>query len=259
MSSVQETAQKLTTAPEREASFSRALDAIVEKFEKTFRKREASIAKFEGEAELERQRAEFERELWLLRVHLVEERPSIEYDNGDELKEMISNKLAVSAVGENQGTDWWWTPANFEFQGLLQKVQSALEKETQSEHKPWRKGLFYVWSVLGEIVYLSVILGAFSAASSKFESIVFAALVLIYNSTTVAVRGVGLASLTLLYRVEENLGQIGRALKLRMPVGPANEVARQVTKTATIAIIHNISIGIGSLIALWHLVTAILA
>src|SRR5579862_725298 len=80
-----------------EASFSRQVSTIIEKCEREFRSRERSIAKFEGEAELEKQREEFEHQLWLIRVHLLEERPSIDYDDGEELKEMIANKLAVSS------------------------------------------------------------------------------------------------------------------------------------------------------------------
>lgn len=259
MASAQEDIQELTSAQKREASFSRALDAIVEKFEKEFRGREGSIAKFEGEAELERQRAEFERELWLLRLHLVEERPSIEYDNGDELKELISNKLAMSATIRSHRSEWWWSPASFGVQEILQKVKRALEKETESKSKSWRKRLGYAWSGFEELVYLALVFGIFSVATSKFETIVLASLVLIYNSTTVAVRGVGLVSLTLMYRIEENFGQVGRALKLKMPVGPANEAARQLTKTATTALIHYASIGIGSLIAIWHLVAAVVS
>ncbi len=259
MSNVQETAQELTIAQQREASFSRALDAIIEKFEREFHAREGSIARLEGEEGLERQRAKFERELWLLRVHLVEERPSIEYDNGDELKELISNKLAMSATIRSNGSEWWWTPAPFEFREILQKVKRTLEKETESKSKSWRKGFGYAWSALEEIIYLALVLGVFSVATSKFETVVLAILVLIYNASTLAVRGVGVVSLTLMYRIEENLGQVGRALKLKMPVGPADLAAQQLTKTATTSLIHSISIGIGSLIALWHLVTTIAA
>jgi len=258
MGGPQENAQELNRAQKREASFSRALDAIVEKFEKEFREREGSIAKYESEGELERQRVEFEREIWLLRVHLVEERPSIEYDNGDELKELISNKLAMSATIRSHHSEWWWRPATFGVQEVLEKVRRALDKETESKSKSWRKRIGYAWSALEEIAYLALVFGMFFVATSKFETIVFASLVLIYNTTTVAVGGVGLVSLTLMYRIEENLGQIGRALKLKMPVGPANEAARQLTKTATTVLIHNISIGVGGLIAIWHLVAAIL-
>jgi hypothetical protein len=259
MTSAQEDTQELTSAQKREASFSRALAAIIEKFEKEFHGHEAFTARRHGEAELERQRAEFERELWLLRVHLVEERPSIEYDNGDELNELISNKLAMSATIRSHGSDWWWTPASFGVQEVLQKVKRTLEKETESKSKSWRKRLGYAWSGFEELVYLALVLGIFSVATSKFETIVFAGLILIYNTSRLAVGGVGLVSLTLMYRIEENLGQVGRALKLKMPVGPANEAARQLSKTTVTVLIHSISMGVGGLIAIWHLVASILS
>jgi hypothetical protein len=240
-------------------TFSRQARTIIERFEREFGSRERSIAKFEGEAELERRRAEFERELHLVRVHLLEDRPSIDHDDGEELTEMIANKLAVSSPNKAHSSDWWWTPANSSIQEILTEVQRALQNETKSKAQPWRRGMFYGWSVLSELFYLAIVVGVFSAATSKFETVVFSALIMIYNAVTSRISGVGLAAIYLMYRVEEAYGEVGRALGLKVPVSPAKEAAKQVSKSTVAALIHNISIGIGSLIALWHLVTAILS
>jgi hypothetical protein len=254
-----ESVQEADNTSAREASFSRQASTIIEKFEREFGSRERSIAKFEGEAELERQRVEFERELYLVRVHLLEDRPSIDYDDGEELKEMIANKLAVSSPNKAHSSDWWWTPADPSIQEILREVQRALEKETKSKAQPWRRGMFYAWSVLSELFYLAIVVGVFSAATSKFETVVFSALVMIYNAVTSRISGIGLAAIYLMYRLEEAYGEIGRALGLKVPTAPAREAAKQTTKSGAVALIHNISVGIGSLIALWHLVAAILS
>jgi len=245
------------SASGHEANFSRQVSTIIEKFEREFRSREGSIAKFEGEAELERQRAEFERELWLMRAHLLEDRPSIDYDNGEELKEMLANKLAVSSPNKAHSSDWWWTPANPSIQEILGKVQRALEKETKSKAHPWRRGMYYAWSVLTELVYLAIVVGIFSVASSRFETVVFSALVMIYNAVSSRISGIGMGAIYLMYRLEDAYGEIGRALGLKVSVSPAREAAKQITKHGVGALIHNASIGIGSLIALWHLIAAI--
>jgi hypothetical protein len=241
-----------------DASFSRQVSAIIEKFEREFRSRERSIAKFEGEAELERQREELECQLGLMRVHLLEERPSIDYDDGEELKEMIANKLAVGSPNKAHSSDWWWTPADPSIQEILREVERALEKETKSKAHPWGRGMFFAWCVLSEIIYLAIVVGVFSAATSKFETVVFSALVMIYNAVTSRISGIGLGAIYLMYRLEEVYGEIGRTLGLKVPVAPAREAAKQISKSGGAALIHNVSIGIGSLIALWHLIAAIL-
>jgi len=241
-----------------EANFTRQISAIIEKFEREFRSREPSIAKFDGEAELERRRAEFERELWLMRVHLLEDRPSIDCDDGEELKEMVANKLVVSSPNKVHSSDWWWTPADASFQGILREVQRTLEKETESKVRHWRRGMSYAWSVLSELIYLAIVIGLLSAATSKFETMVFSVLIIIYNAVTSRMSVIGLGTVYLMYRIEEAYGEVGRALRLKVPVSPARQAAKQVTKSTVAALIHNVSIGIGSLIALWHLVAAIL-
>lgn len=241
-----------------EATFSRQVSTIIDKFEREFRSREHFIAEFEGEAALETRRTEFEREIRLMRVHLLESRSSIDYDKGEELKEMIANKMAVSSPNRIHSSDWWWTPADPLFDDVLKKVQRVLEKETASKSGAWHQGLSYTWSVLSELIYLAIIVGVFSVASSEFETVVFSALVMIYNSVSSRISSVGLATFYILQRLEEAYSEIGRAIGLRVSVYPAREAAKQISKSGVAVLIHNVSIGIGSLIALWHLVAAII-
>ena len=106
---------------------------------------------------------------------------------------------------------------------------------------------------------MAIILGIFSVATSTFETVVFSALVMIYNAVSSRIGGVGLGAIYLMQRVEEAYSEIGRAVGLKVSVSPAKEFGKQVTKAGIAAVIHNIFLGIGSLIALWHLVGAILS
>lgn len=249
-----------------EASFTRQVTAIIEKHEKQVLPHEPKREVFASDEVYALRREEYahehercQRELWLMRLHLLEERASIDLDDGEELKEMIANKLAISSPNKVHSSDWWWTPADASFQGILREVQRALEKETKSKSRPWRRVVFHSWSALSELIYLAIVVGLLSAATSKFETMVFSALVMIYNAVTSRVSGIGLGTVYLMYRSEEAYGEVGRALGLKVPVSPAKEAAKQVRKSTVAALIHNVSIGIGSLIALWHLVTAILS
>lgn len=254
------------TTAGHEASFSREVGAIIEKHEKQLLPHEPKREVFasdeayaECREEYERELERSQRELWLMRVHLLEDRPSIDLDHGEELKEMIANKLAVSSPNRIHSSDWWWTPADPPFQDILRKVQRVLEKETKSKARPLRRAMFYVWSVLSELIYLALVVGVFSVATSRFETVVFSSLVMIYNAVSSRISGIGLGAIYLMQRLEEAYGEIGRALRLKVSVSPAREAAKQISKSGIAALIHNVSIGIGSLIALWHLVTAILS
>jgi hypothetical protein len=249
-----------------EERFSLQVRAIIEKHEKQLLPHEPKREVFASDEAYTQHRDEYERELekcqrelWLMRVHLLESRASIDYDNGDELKEMIATKLAVSSPNRIHASDWWWTPADPSFQDILRKIQRLLEKETASKARPWRQGISYAWYVLSELIYLAIVVGVFSVASSRFETVVFSALVMIYNAVSSRISGVGLATIYLMQRLEEAYSEIGRAVGLRVSVSPAREAAKQISKSGIAALIHNVSIGIGSLIALWHLLTVILS
>lgn len=172
-----------------------------------------------------------------MRVHLFEERSSIDYDDGEELREMLANKLAVCSPNKAHSSDWWWTPSSPSIQESLREVRRALEKETKSKAHPWRRGMLYAWSVLSELIYLAIVVGIFSAATSKFETVVFSALVMIYNAVTSRIGGI-IGAIYLMYRVEDAYGEIGRTLGLRIPVAPAGEAAKQFGRSGIVALIH---------------------
>jgi hypothetical protein len=253
-------------AAPHEANFSRQVSAIIDKYEKKFLPLELTRQVFDSDEAYNEHREEYKRELQrcqrelrLTRLYLLDDRPPIDDDDGEELKEMIANKLAVSLQNKAHPSDWWWTPADPSIQRILTEAQQSLEKETKSKAAPWRRGIFHAWSILSGLIYLAIVLGIFSAATSKFETMVFSSLVMIYNSVSISLSGVGLGGIYLLQRLEEAYGEIGRTLGLRVSVSPARKAAKQIARSSVGALIHTVSIGIGSLIALWHLVTAIVS
>jgi hypothetical protein len=253
-------------AAPHEANFSRQVSAIIDKHEKKILPLEPMRQVFSSEEAYAERREEYERELQrcqhellLTRHYLLDDRPPIDGDNGEELKEMIADKLAVSSQNKVQPSDWWWTPAEPSIQKILTETQQSLEKETKSHAPTWRGRMLHAWSILSAVIYLAIVLGIFSAATSKFETMVLSSLVMIYNSVSVSLSGVGLGGIYLLQRLEETHGEIGRKLGLRVSVSPAKTAAKHIARSSVDAVIHSVSIGIGSFIALWHLVTAILA
>jgi hypothetical protein len=81
---------------------------------------------------------------------------------------------------------------------------------------------------------------------------------MIYNAATQGIGVVGWGTLYLKHAIETAYGKIGRALKLKVPASRTTEAAKGLNRTSALATIHGVSMRIGSLIALWHLVTAML-
>ena len=123
--------------------------------------------------------------------YLIDIHDSIDEDDVEELKQDIANKLAISSMDRVGRKDWWWTPANGLVTGTLKEVQRTLEKMTAGNTRGWPRKLRLAWKVLAELIYLAIVLGVFSVASSEFEIVVFAALVLIYNSVLFVGAGIG--------------------------------------------------------------------
>jgi hypothetical protein len=175
----------------------------------------------------------------------------------DTLKANIDNKLAVGRQRIHPSV-WWWAPVPWRLRDLLEKVQKTVEKFT--EPKPWRgrRWLRYGWKVLVEIFYLGIVIGIFAAATSKFEKLVFAILIMIYSQLS----GIGLlvrtGTMMLGYQHEEAYGEIGRALRLGVPISRTSAAAKELSKTTVETFIHLVSISIGSIIALGYIVVLIL-
>jgi hypothetical protein len=251
--------------PGHEESFSRRVTAIIDKLEKEWiptdiGSKEAERALFfRSDEDYEEETKRRKREVWLLRSNLLDDRSSIDYDNGQELKEMIANKLAVSVPSKVTALEWWWQPGDHKVQEILREVQRALEQETKKGPSTWRKALSYAWTFLWELTYLLVVIGIFSVANSKFETVVFATLVIIYNAIATRIGGIGFMALYLISRFEEGYGEIGRALGHRVPVALSREAAGQLSRSGINLLIQSISVGIGSLVAFYHLVIAIIS
>ena len=101
-------------AAPHEANFSREVSAIIDKYEKNILlPLEPTRQTFSSDAAYAAHREEYERELqrckrevWLTRIYLLGDRPPIDDDDGEELREMIANKLAVSLQNKAHPSDW---------------------------------------------------------------------------------------------------------------------------------------------------------
>jgi hypothetical protein len=252
--------------PEREAKFTREFSAIIEEHEeKLLRrihkpKREVFSSDEAYEQHLEaytRAYENCERELSQIRFHLIESRP-IDQDDSEELKEMIANKLAVSSMNRAHSSDWWWTPADDSLQNILRELQRTIEGETISKVQTSGSMFHYARLALAELVYLGIVVALFSVARSRFEASVFAALVMIYNSVLYTGSVIYRGAHSIMWRTEKAYGEIGRALRLKIPVSPVKEAEKAIRESSVAFMIHVGSITIASLIALWHLVAAML-
>jgi hypothetical protein len=99
--------------------------------------------------------------------------------------EAIANKIAIT---ETQGRrilsdDWWWTPSSsWRLTSVLRELRIVTQKARGAGGWRWLRGIEYAWTVVRQLIYLGIVLGLFFVASCVFENLVFAALVLIYNS-----------------------------------------------------------------------------
>jgi hypothetical protein len=203
---------------------------------------------------MEQARLEREREYDLMTHFLT---TSMDEDDVEELKQNIADKLAYDSL-PRIGDNWWWSPANDLVASTLRDVQRTLERSTEKKARNWFRKIRWVWWLFVELVYLAIVFSLFSAATSKFETIVFAVLVLIYNR----VAGLGIAAVWsfayLAHAAELIHWKFGRMLRLKVPIAPLAAAEKAVGDLSIPNFIHLIAIGIGSLIALWHLIVALL-
>ncbi len=205
---------------------------------------------------LEKKRLEREREFHLMSHYLT---AAMDEDDVEELKKHIADKLAYGSlpiIGEN---DWWWSPADDLVASTLRDVQRTIERDTKKKPGNKLRKFRWIWWVLSELIYLAVIIGLFSVASSKFETVVIAALVLIYNKVALLGSGIGIFFVYLTHTAELIYWELGRTLRLRVPISRLTEAKKALGDLPIPTFIRNISIGIGSLIAIWHLVSVLLA
>lgn len=229
------------------------IEKVLAKHEKDFMLDEKIAERFSDEdgAQLVH---DLRHEFWLLRAHLVENTEEIGKDEAEDLKGLIETKLAIGAKMAAED-EWWWKPARPSTERVLQDVERLLRKTLKE--RPWRAGLKYLWRVFVELIYLVLVIGAFSVASTKFEIVVVGMLVLIYNAASVST---GWISFTFCYFVagmRKVYGDIGRSLKLRIPIAPEKNAEKTLNTASVNLMIHNVSLGLGSFVALWKVVNAV--
>jgi hypothetical protein len=234
------------------------VEKIVAKHKHEFMLNEETAREYSGEDGV-RFVKNLRREFDLMHLHLVECKESFDDYDAVQMIDQIRNKLAVSETRWRRvrPDEWWWLPAQPVVEKVLREVQRNLEKATEKKRQRWFRILRYARHVLVELVYVTIVWGVFTAANSKFEEIVFAVLVMIYNSVGSVGSALGMGVVQLLYSNAAAHGEFMRSLNAKASVTEVNEAAKTVSVLTVEVLIHNVSIGIGTLIALWHLVTAI--
>ncbi|MGA7640082.1 MAG: hypothetical protein WCB00_24330 [Candidatus Acidiferrales bacterium] len=203
---------------------------------------------------MEQARLERERDFDLMTHFLTR---SMDEDDVEEFKQNIADKLAYDSL-PRIGDNWWWTPPSDLVASTLRDVKRTLERSTEKKARNWFRKVRWMWWVLRELIYLGIVLSLFSVASSRFETVTVAALVLIYSQVAFVGSAIGMSVVYLAHTAEVIYWEFGRTLRLKVPISRLTEARKLVDDLSIPNLIHNISIGIGSLIALWHLVIALL-
>jgi hypothetical protein len=245
-------------------SWSRRINTVIDMHRKHLipagpnRERYASDETYEeAKKAYENKFADIERELDILRSRLRSDQDAIDPEDADYQKEQIENKLAVSSIEIAHPDDWQWTGVSPAHQSLLRDVHAVLQKESTSKSQRWKRILFYVWHGLGQLCYLAIVLGLFYIASSKFETVIYSVLVLIYNAATLSHRTTILGTVAVLGQTEAAHVDLARALRFRVPLSDLKEAVEETKKSIALNKIHALGLGLGSLIALAHLVVTI--
>jgi hypothetical protein len=212
----------------------------------------------EYKEQYEKDRLESEREFGLMTVYLPSVEDTIDEESAKELKQNIEQKLAIRSLEKIGDNDWWWkSPSGTEAE-TLRKINRAVEKFLGEQEGPKFGKLRWAWWVFVEVVYLAIVVALFAETSSKFETAVIAALVLIYNQIAGVGIGFGMIITNLIQAAELIRWEFGQTLNLKLPFAPVTEAREAIRKTTGRNFLRMFSLGIGSLIALWHLVIALL-
>ncbi len=226
----------------------RAIAGIIDKHQAEY---ESTFGVTSSEEKRDLARREFE----LLRTWAL---GNFDY-NAEHLSENLRNKLTVSMTERSQPSDYWWQPTEDEgISSALAEIIEELEKQTRTRSKLFWKVVKYILSGLREVVYLAVVILVIDAAKSKFETIVYCLLALIYNVASGARSGVGWTTQSISHQLTDSLGDIARELKLKVPAALRVQSLKAGNEAGIHMIIHSIGLGIGTLTALWHLVGTLL-
>ena len=189
-----------------------------------------------------------------LKANVVGDENSIGEPQIDELKDQIANKLALG-VNKAGDYDWWWQGADGRSEAVLRDVLKILEKARPDTSARYR-WIAYIWRIFMQLVYLVIVLCVFSAADTKFETIVIAMLVLTYNAIVGTREGVGLTFFEMNAALREMYGEMGRSLRLKIPVSAERKAKARIDQSGGDLLIKGLPLMVGSLIAIWKIINA---
>jgi hypothetical protein len=112
------------------------------------------------------------------------------------------------------------------------------------------------WHVVKELLVLGILVAILLSGHSAFETRVVALLVLIYNGIQLQIGRLGLTLSNNQVLMGDDLRNMGRSMKLKMPVMDL-EASEQFGMGNLLAYISGISRGLGSLIAVVALISSL--
>ena len=129
-------------------------------------------------------------------------------------RDNIDTKIAMKVETINSN-DFWWTPTlHLETETLLWEIRGVLNKATLIN---WKMTKALIWAVIKALLYLGIVVGLLFVSQNHFETRVIAILVLIYNSVRYEGGMLGLNIMGFEIDTLDELGQISRALKMKVP------------------------------------------
>jgi hypothetical protein len=149
---------------------------------------------------------------------------------------------------------------------LADAVAVGMELADKNRRKRQRAGGYvgHAWAVITGLVRVALVIGIFEAAKTRFETIVFAILVLIYNSAEQFYWANTCSGMVMMFSMHSQFSRILRQLKADEPswqrktrLGEEREAQKKSALTIVRFYISIVFIGITSLYALLRLIFAL--
>jgi hypothetical protein len=139
-------------------------------------------------------------------------------------------------------------------------LEKAKEKRKRESKESNSRYIGYAWSVLKGLIRIAVVIAVFGIADSKFQTVVFALLIMTYNGLEGAASSQGYLILQMVTALNEEFARLRRLMKERLSSFDEEIQSEETQKLINAAnkstvqyFIHGIFVSITWVIALWKL------
>jgi hypothetical protein len=144
-------------------------------------------------------------------------------------------------------------------------LERAKEKRKRESKESNSRYIAYAWSVLKGLIRIAVVIAVFGIADSKFQTVVFALLIMTYNGLEGAVSSQGYLTLQMVTALNEEFARLRRLMKERLSSfdeeiqsEETQKLIKAANKSTVQYFIHGIFVSITWVIALWKLAESII-